>query len=134
MPIVWNFLRDEWSYLVERFSLNDRYLGRMPKYIGSTFASQFRLNEMKDFFKKYPDAGAGKYYYFWLKIIIILWYVIIFVCLYFLGARARKQAIEAVENNINWLENHETAIRNWLEDNSSAWIICVCHYQVQENY
>ena len=31
----------------------------MPKYIGSTFASQFRLNEMKDFFKKYPDAGAG---------------------------------------------------------------------------
>ena len=59
LPIVWNFLRDEWSYLVERFSLNDRYLGRMPKYIGSTFASQFRLNEMKDFFKKYPDAGAG---------------------------------------------------------------------------
>ena len=38
----------------------------------------------------------------------------------FLGARARKQAIEAVENNINWLENHETAIRNWLEENSSA--------------
>ena len=38
----------------------------------------------------------------------------------FLGARARKQAIEAVQNNINWLENHETAIRNWLEENSSA--------------
>ena len=59
LPIVWNFLRDEWSYLVTRFSLNDRYLGRMPKYIGSTFASQFRLDEMKDFFKKHPDAGAG---------------------------------------------------------------------------
>ena len=43
-----------------------------------------------------------------------------FLSLYFLGARARKQAIEAVENNINWLENHETAIRNWLEENSSA--------------
>ena len=43
-----------------------------------------------------------------------------FSYLYFLGARARKQAIEAVENNINWLENHETAIRNWLEENSSA--------------
>ena len=43
-----------------------------------------------------------------------------FSYLYFLGARARKQAIEAVQNNINWLENHETAIRNWLEDNSSA--------------
>ena len=26
LPIVWEFLRDEWPYLVERFSLNDRYL------------------------------------------------------------------------------------------------------------
>ena len=31
----------------------------MPKYIGSSFTSQFRLNELKNFFKKYPDAGAG---------------------------------------------------------------------------
>ena len=59
LPIVWEFLRDEWSYLVDRFSLNDRYLGRMPKYISYTFSSQIRLDELLTFYKKYPDAGAG---------------------------------------------------------------------------
>ena len=60
LPIVWEFIREEWPYLVERFSLNDRYLGRMPKYISYTFSSQLRLDELLAFFKKYPEAGAGK--------------------------------------------------------------------------
>ena len=59
LPIVWEFIREEWPYLVERFSLNDRYLGRMPKYISYTFSSQLRLDELLAFFKKYPEAGAG---------------------------------------------------------------------------
>jgi len=91
LPIVWEFLRDEWSYLVDRFSLNDRYLGRMPKYISYTFSSQIRLDELLTFYKKYPDAGAGK--------------------------RARKQAIEAITNNIKWLQKHNTTIHNWFEQN-----------------
>ena len=61
LPIVWEFIREEWPYLVERFSLNDRYLGRMPKYISYTFSSQLRLDELLAFFKKYPEAGAGKF-------------------------------------------------------------------------
>ena len=28
-PIVWDFYRNEWKYLVDRFSLNDRLLGRV---------------------------------------------------------------------------------------------------------
>ncbi len=36
-PLVWSFFRSEWPRLVERFSLNDRYLGRLPKYITDTF-------------------------------------------------------------------------------------------------
>ena len=28
-PIVWDFYRNEWQYLVDRFSLNDRLLGRV---------------------------------------------------------------------------------------------------------
>ncbi len=60
-PLVWQFIREEWPYLVERFSLNDRYLGRMPKYISAGFSTEFRLQELKDFFAKYPDAGAGNY-------------------------------------------------------------------------
>ena len=28
-PIVWDFYRNEWEYLVERFTLHDRLLGRV---------------------------------------------------------------------------------------------------------
>ena len=86
--IVWDFLRSEWSYLVDRFitliinthiiptiitrfSLNDRYLGRQPKTVSSNFATEFQLLQLKQFFEANPEAGAG--------------------------ARARKQAVEQVE-------------------------------------
>ena len=59
-PIVWDFVRNEWEYLVERFTLNDRYLGSLIPTITKKFATEMRLQEMKDFFAKYPDAGAGE--------------------------------------------------------------------------
>ena len=59
-PIVWKFLREEWPYLVDRFSLNDRYLGRIPKTIAAGFSTKLELEELKAFFSKYPKAGAGK--------------------------------------------------------------------------
>ena len=68
--IVWDFLRSEWSYLVDRFTLNDRYLGRQPKTVSSNFATDFQLRQLKEFFEANPEAGAG--------------------------ARARKQAVEQV--------------------------------------
>jgi len=43
---------------------------------------------MNAFFKKYPEAGAGK--------------------------AGREVALEVVSNNIKWLERHETAIQEWL--------------------
>jgi glutamyl aminopeptidase len=92
--IVWDFLRAEWTGLVDRFSLNDRYLGRIPKTVSSRFATPFKLDQLKAFFALHPEAGAG--------------------------ARARKQAVEQVENNIRWLGQHGEAIRAWLEARSGA--------------
>ncbi|CAB3372172.1 Hypothetical predicted protein [Cloeon dipterum] len=57
--IVWNFVRDQWQYLVDRFTLNSRSLGRLIPRITQNFNTQTRLDEMKAFFAKYPDAGAG---------------------------------------------------------------------------
>ena len=87
-PIVWRFFQSEWDYLVDRFSLNDRYLGTLPKTVSSRFASQFQLDQLKGFFSSHPEAGAG--------------------------ARARKQAVEQVENNLRWLEEHRGVIHQWL--------------------
>ena len=46
---------------------------------------------MKDFFAKYPDAGAG--------------------------ARAREQALEQIQTNIVWMEANEDTIVQWLNAN-----------------
>ncbi|KAL4150039.1 hypothetical protein QTP88_003885 [Uroleucon formosanum] len=86
--LVWNFLRDEWQYLVDRFSLNDRGFGKLIPSVCSQFNTHERLEEMKVFFEKYPEAGAGK--------------------------AGRKTALEVVSNNIKWLESHEAVINNWL--------------------
>lgn len=89
--MVWDFLRSEWPYLVSRFSLNDRYLGRMPQIVTADFSTEFHLNEARDFFRQYPEAGAG--------------------------ARSRKQAVENIENNISWLRRHKESIFRWLVEN-----------------
>lgn len=87
-PIVWDFIRNKWDYLVERFTLHNRYLGRSIK-ICNRFQDEFRLKEMEEFFKRYPEAGAGK--------------------------RARQQTLENVQNNIKWIKLHSKEISNWLK-------------------
>ncbi|XP_065573933.1 glutamyl aminopeptidase-like isoform X1 [Artemia franciscana] len=93
-PLVWNFVRDEWQYLVDRFTLNDRYLGNMVKSITSRFSKQVQLDEMEKFFMDNPEAGAG--------------------------ARAREQALETVRNNIKWVKNNTPIVESWLREN--GWI------------
>jgi hypothetical protein len=38
--------RGEWQYLVDRFTLNDRYLGRLIPIITETFTSELKLKEV----------------------------------------------------------------------------------------
>ena len=91
--LVWDFVRDHWQDLVDRFTLNERNLGRLIPTITSRFTTQSKLNELKKFFEDNPEAGAG--------------------------ANARIQAVEAVENNIKWLQRNQVAIDTWLTENQS---------------
>jgi len=65
---------------VDRYTLNDRYLGQLIPTITSSFATQTRLDEMNSFFAKYPEAGAGKNY--------------------------RTKALETVSKNIKWVAKY----------------------------
>ncbi|XP_076253121.1 glutamyl aminopeptidase-like isoform X3 [Rhynchophorus ferrugineus] len=87
--LVWDFFRNNWEYLVDRFTLNDRYLGQMIRPVTSSFSTQERLKEMQDFFAKYPEAGAG--------------------------ASSRKTALENVQNNIRWLEQYKSTVESWIQ-------------------
>ncbi|CAG0878547.1 unnamed protein product [Darwinula stevensoni] len=78
--IVWDFFRSEWNYLVGRFTLNERILGRTVPVITQDFITPFQLKSMERFFADNPEAGAG--------------------------ARARETAMESVRNNIHWVRSH----------------------------
>ncbi|XP_019765987.2 glutamyl aminopeptidase isoform X2 [Dendroctonus ponderosae] len=88
--LVWDFVRQNWEYLVERFTLNDRYLGAMIRTITAKFATESKLLEMEEFFAKYPNAGAG--------------------------ATARKTALETVKHNIKWLSTYRSTVESWISN------------------
>ena len=90
--LVWNFIQSEWQYLVDRFSLHNRYLGRLPKTVVDDFSTEFQLQQVETFFAANPKAGAG--------------------------ARARKQALEEIKNNIKWLASHYENIHGWLSNST----------------
>lgn len=88
-PIIWDFYRQNWDYLVARFTLNNRYLGRLIKSITGGFTTQFQLKQVEAFYKQHPEAGAG--------------------------TRARKQALENINTNIKWLHNNYNNVQQWLQ-------------------
>ncbi|KZC09844.1 Glutamyl aminopeptidase [Dufourea novaeangliae] len=87
-PLVWDWVRSNWDFLVNRYTLNDRNLGALIPTITKTFATDTKLNEIKEFFARYPDAGAG--------------------------AMNRAKALETVSNNIKWLAKNKEKLASWL--------------------
>ncbi len=92
--MVWEYVRENWQRFIDRFGLNERYLGRLIPSITARFATQTRLEELNAFFGKYPEAGAG--------------------------ANARVEALETVQNNINWLAKNKDSIKDWLAKNPNS--------------
>lgn len=87
--MAWNWIQLNWDYLVNRYTINDRYLGRIVT-IAEPFNTELQLWQMESFFKKYPEAGAGE--------------------------QPREQVLETVRNNIEWLKQNRDAIKQWFLD------------------
>ncbi|CAH2076272.1 unnamed protein product, partial [Iphiclides podalirius] len=87
--LVWADVRRRWPLLVERFTLNSRYLGGLVPSITSAFDAPLQLAEMQEWFAKYPEAGAGE--------------------------SARRRALETVQNNIRWATTQKPAVAAWLK-------------------
>lgn len=78
--LVWKWVRDNWEFLVKRYTLNDRYLGRLIPSITQYFSSPEREREIGLFFRKYPEAGAG--------------------------ASGREKAVATISRNQKWFEEY----------------------------
>ncbi|XP_051946265.1 LOW QUALITY PROTEIN: aminopeptidase A-like [Xyrauchen texanus] len=88
--MAWDWVTLNWDYLVNRYSINDRNLGRLLSRITRTYNTKLQLWKMEHFFALNPNAGAGE--------------------------MARKQALETVRNNIEWMAQNQDEIRLWLEN------------------
>uniref|UniRef100_A0A8C5E7B4 Aminopeptidase n=1 Tax=Gouania willdenowi TaxID=441366 RepID=A0A8C5E7B4_GOUWI len=92
--MAWDWTTLNWDYLVQRYTLNDRNLGRLLTQISSSYNTDLQLWKMENFFKLTPNAGAGE--------------------------MPRQQALETVKNNIEWLRMNENEIAEWLQNNVSS--------------
>ncbi|CAO2600035.1 Glutamyl aminopeptidase [Lemmus lemmus] len=84
--MAWNWIQLNWDYLIDRFTINDRYFGRIVT-IAEPFNTELQLWQMQSFFAKYPNAGAG--------------------------AQPREQVLETVKNNIEWVKENRQSIKEW---------------------
>ncbi|XP_071808617.1 aminopeptidase A-like [Asterias amurensis] len=89
--LVWDWVRANYDYLLDRFGVSDRYLGRLVPGFTDYWNTEQKLKELEDFWEEYPDAGAG--------------------------SRGRLQAVERIRTNINWLAKNEDTISMWLDNN-----------------
>ncbi|KAM4706689.1 glutamyl aminopeptidase [Discoglossus pictus] len=89
--MAWDWLRLNWEYLVDRYTIGDRNLGRIALRVSTTFNTDAQKWQMENFFERYPEAGAG--------------------------ATPRKQALETVKNNIEWVAANKKGIHAWLTEN-----------------
>ncbi|KAK2825817.1 hypothetical protein Q5P01_020031 [Channa striata] len=89
--MAWDWTTVNWDYLVNRYTINDRNLGRLLNRITTSYNTELQLSKMEHFFRLTPDAGAGE--------------------------MPRQQALETVRNNIEWIRRNNKEIRGWLENN-----------------
>ncbi|XP_012943576.1 glutamyl aminopeptidase [Aplysia californica] len=86
--IVWDWARANYQNFIDRFTVNDRYFGRMIYYMVRYYNTEFKLREVEALFRDFPEEGASKRY--------------------------RKMAVESIRNNIDWMEKYRPGILQWL--------------------
>uniref|UniRef100_A0A8C2YMT5 Aminopeptidase n=2 Tax=Chinchilla lanigera TaxID=34839 RepID=A0A8C2YMT5_CHILA len=88
-PLAWQFLRENWNKLVQKFELGSNSIAHMVMGTTNRFSTRTRLAEVKGFF--YSLEGNGS------------------------QLRCVQQTIETIEENIRWMDKNFDRIRVWLQ-------------------
>jgi aminopeptidase N len=89
--LTWDFLRQEWDYIYEVFGSGFFSFGAIISDCTSHFSTTLEYQELLKFTQDNADKLGS-------------------------GARAAEQSLESTKNNIQWRENNEEAVYNWLTD------------------
>uniref|UniRef100_A0A8D2AT86 Aminopeptidase n=1 Tax=Sciurus vulgaris TaxID=55149 RepID=A0A8D2AT86_SCIVU len=87
-PLAWQFLRENWNKLVQKFELGSASIAHMVIGTTSQFSTRTRLEEVKGFFSSLKENGSQ--------------------------LRCVQQTIETIEENIRWMDKNFDKIRVWL--------------------
>ncbi|XP_069348465.1 endoplasmic reticulum aminopeptidase 1 [Eulemur rufifrons] len=89
-PLAWQFLRENWNELVQKFELGSPSIAHMVMGTTNQFSTRTRLEEVKGFFSSLKENGSQ--------------------------LRCVQQTIETIEENIRWMDKNFDKIRVWLQN------------------
>nr|XP_002738531.2 PREDICTED: endoplasmic reticulum aminopeptidase 1-like [Saccoglossus kowalevskii] len=90
--LVWDFVTKNWQTFLDRYSTGSFEMDNLITAMTTGFSERSDLEKIETFFAANPDAGSG--------------------------TRAIKQAIEAVNMNVAWVEAHKEEVIDWLSQNA----------------
>ncbi|OCU02291.1 endoplasmic reticulum aminopeptidase 1 isoform X2 [Xenopus laevis] len=90
--LAWEFLKNNWGNLVQKFELGSRTIGSMVVGITKQYSTREWLKEVTGFFDSLKEMGSQ--------------------------LRCVQQAKETIEENIRWMDKNFDLVKGWLENNS----------------
>ncbi|NWH58586.1 ERAP1 aminopeptidase, partial [Geococcyx californianus] len=87
--LAWMFLKENWDKLVEKFELSSRTIANIVTGVTSQYSTKSQLAQVKEFFSSLGEKSAQ--------------------------LRCVHQAIETIEDNIEWMDENFEKIKTWLQ-------------------
>ncbi|KFO09637.1 Endoplasmic reticulum aminopeptidase 1, partial [Balearica regulorum gibbericeps] len=89
--LAWKFLKENWEKLVEKFELGSNSLAGIVTGVTSRYSTRSHLAEVKEFFSSLEEKSAQ--------------------------LRCVQQAVETIEDNIQWMDRNFEEVKTWLQNN-----------------
>ncbi|XP_063176496.1 endoplasmic reticulum aminopeptidase 1-like isoform X2 [Chroicocephalus ridibundus] len=89
--LAWTFLKANWEKFVEKFELGSNSIATIVTGVTSRYSTRSQLAQVKEFFSSLDEKSAR--------------------------LRCVQQAIETIEDNIQWMDRNLEKVKTWLQNN-----------------
>ncbi|NXC46791.1 ERAP1 aminopeptidase, partial [Penelope pileata] len=89
--LAWTFLKENWEKIIEKFELGSSSIAGIVSGVTNQYSTRPQLAQVKEFFSSLEEKSAQ--------------------------LRCVQQAIETIEDNIQWMDTYFEEIRTWLQKN-----------------
>ncbi|NXW65200.1 ERAP1 aminopeptidase, partial [Eurystomus gularis] len=89
--LAWTFLKQNWEKIVEKFELGSSSVAVMVTGVTGRYSTRSQLAQVKEFFSSLDEKSSQ--------------------------LRCVQQAIETIEDNIQWMDRNFEELKTWLQNN-----------------